>query len=729
MTALNPRRFCSWRQGVYGLLLSAVFTVSGGYTVAHAAQHDVAADGRAPVDGHYSCSAKPSGAIEVASRSCEGDRTRKHAKRSNEAAVHPEQNRTNDPTTSSSQAPPATDAKHETYRDKNHHQKPSPRPHHSKKVDKRTNKAGAGTPRGTLHLKTTRNLLGQKSLGTSALKSASGRLVTDGPRHNNQEGIQKDKKTGGKHLTRSLPDVRPEQNRDKKRTNSTNQLWPASRAKHETRHDKNYYQQPIARPYHLKGNDKRAKGAGGVLELPNTTRSVSPTTVTVSAALQSALQPQAKHRSPTRSSITLAKKKIFIAAAAVAAQEGQRIATVPASVTIAQAILESRWGESLLSAKYNNYFGIKCSKKNPGSYATGCVVLKTKENASKFHDYDTDASFRTYAFPASSFKDHGNLLRKLPRYSKAFKNTHNADQFARELQKAGYATDPNYAANLIRTMRSHNLYQYNVSTSTPILPVTGKGTAKAALAEARKWLNYHENSDGSSRFAKYYRHPGANVAWCEFFIKYVGEKSGNANTIGGSKENGRVEDHKKWFKDRGQFLPRTANPRPGDIIFYRFPSGNHVEIVESVQKGRVTTIGGNTSSGKRGDQRNGDGVYRRVRPIDKTVSGFGRPAYRSASAPRLPIVHLQRVVDAAKIDPNRPKSLPVAPVDVQLLEKALARKGYLAKKYVDGRYGWQTVAAYSKYQQATGIPRARANGVPGIATLTKLSKGNFSITR
>jgi len=72
-----------------------------------------------------------------------------------------------------------------------------------------------------------------------------------------------------------------------------------------------------------------------------------------------------------------------------------------------------------------------------------------------------DAKFRAYNTPQESFTDHGNFLRNNSRYAPAFKCTDNPDQFAKELQKAGYATDPNYAKTLISIMNQYKLKQFD----------------------------------------------------------------------------------------------------------------------------------------------------------------------------------------------------------------------------------------------------------------------------
>lgn len=136
--------------------------------------------------------------------------------------------------------------------------------------------------------------------------------------------------------------------------------------------------------------------------------------------------------------------------------------SVPASVTIAQAILESGWGKSHMGDA-NNYFGIKA--KGPTSFgpiAVGAVQLPTREVING-KSVMVNAWFRAYASMTDSFRDHGDFLRRNSRYQGAFQHSDDADEFARKVAQAGYATDPNYANALINIMRANNLYQYNVA--------------------------------------------------------------------------------------------------------------------------------------------------------------------------------------------------------------------------------------------------------------------------
>jgi len=152
----------------------------------------------------------------------------------------------------------------------------------------------------------------------------------------------------------------------------------------------------------------------------------------------------------------------FLKAAVPGAQRGWRDFGVPASVTIAQAILESGWGRSGLASVDRNYFGIKCQDGRYGTLANGCHVYRTNECTKAGTCFATTGSFRTYPTMGHSFRDHGNFLRVNSRYRPAFAYTKDANKFIWHVWKAGYATDPNYYTKITALMASYQLYQYDV---------------------------------------------------------------------------------------------------------------------------------------------------------------------------------------------------------------------------------------------------------------------------
>jgi peptidoglycan hydrolase-like protein with peptidoglycan-binding domain len=144
----------------------------------------------------------------------------------------------------------------------------------------------------------------------------------------------------------------------------------------------------------------------------------------------------------------------FIDRVAADAIKSQRQTGVPASVTLAQALLESGNGKSALATKGNNFFGIK------GEGPAGHVTMPTKEFLNGKW-VTVNANFRKYNSPAESFADHGRFLRDNRRYANAFKHTDNASQFAREIHKAGYATDPQYSNKLISIINQYGLERFD----------------------------------------------------------------------------------------------------------------------------------------------------------------------------------------------------------------------------------------------------------------------------
>lgn len=135
------------------------------------------------------------------------------------------------------------------------------------------------------------------------------------------------------------------------------------------------------------------------------------------------------------------------------ARENMKKTGVPASVTLAQAALETGWGGSSIGDA-KNLFGIK----GTGPAGTARVSTQEFENGRMVTIQD---NFRKYNSWQESFEDHGKLLQN-SRYGYALQYKNNPDRYAQEIHKAGYATDPDYASKLISIMKSNNFYQYDV---------------------------------------------------------------------------------------------------------------------------------------------------------------------------------------------------------------------------------------------------------------------------
>ena len=136
---------------------------------------------------------------------------------------------------------------------------------------------------------------------------------------------------------------------------------------------------------------------------------------------------------------------------------------IPASITLAQAMIESDYGRSSLAREANNYFGIKCHDN-----WTGPTI--------KHNDDKRNECFRKYSKPEESFYDHTDFLKSVPRYSFLFAiGTTDYKAWARGLKKSGYATNPDYANMLIKNIEENNLWYFDrdyKATSRPTQPVS-----------------------------------------------------------------------------------------------------------------------------------------------------------------------------------------------------------------------------------------------------------------
>lgn len=177
----------------------------------------------------------------------------------------------------------------------------------------------------------------------------------------------------------------------------------------------------------------------------------------------------------------------------------QRQYGIPASITLAQGLLESGAGRSTLATQANNHFGIKCHRSWRGSRT--------------FHDDDRpNECFRSYDNAEDSFKDHGQFLQQ-PRYQALFRlDPTDYKGWARGLQQAGYATDRGYANKLIKIIEDYRLYlidagnpgrhyTYDKPTTQPERKIpTSKSTTSADLRQVyiSSGLHYVLAGDGDS---------------------------------------------------------------------------------------------------------------------------------------------------------------------------------------------------------------------------------------
>jgi flagellum-specific peptidoglycan hydrolase FlgJ len=141
--------------------------------------------------------------------------------------------------------------------------------------------------------------------------------------------------------------------------------------------------------------------------------------------------------------------KLYIANFNEIAKENMKSHGVPASVTLAQGILESGAGKGKLALSANNHFGIKCHKEWTG-------------DSVKHDDDAAQECFRKYEHPQESYKDHSLFLTSRPRYASLFKlDKGDYQAWAKGLKAAGYATDVKYPDKLIGLIERFELYKFD----------------------------------------------------------------------------------------------------------------------------------------------------------------------------------------------------------------------------------------------------------------------------
>lgn len=221
---------------------------------------------------------------------------------------------------------------------------------------------------------------------------------------------------------------------------------------------------------------------------------------------------------------------------AIAVSEMERTG-VPASITLAQGLVESGYGLSSLATRANNHFGVKCHKTWTGD---------------RFYKDDDEANecFRAYPSVEQSFRDHSDFLRYQDRYKSLFdlKPT-DYKGWAKGLKKAGYATDPSYASKLIKVIEDYQLYKFDVRE-------------EAAVDVPQSPVVIEKSSETVSRRAEQLRFP---------LTRPVMERNGVPCVY--AMENDTYETlaarYGLFLREIVRFndLESTAAPVPGEIVY------------------------------------------------------------------------------------------------------------------------------------------------------------------
>lgn len=225
---------------------------------------------------------------------------------------------------------------------------------------------------------------------------------------------------------------------------------------------------------------------------------------------------------------------------------------IPASITLAQALLESDNGNSPLAVYANNHFGIKC---------------KNWEGPTFIQDDDEkNECFRKYYTVLESYQDHSNFLKTRQRYAPLFALNHlDYKGWAQGLKQAGYATNPRYPELLIKIIEDNKLYEFDTVTMMPPLAETKKKNKD-------KTMETRELSTSSVSTLTVLTHPN--------LIKYVTARKGDsyfkiANELG----------MRLWQLYKYNDLEKGSAPQEGDIIYIQPKRNKAAEETYTVKQG------------------------------------------------------------------------------------------------------------------------------------------------
>lgn len=293
------------------------------------------------------------------------------------------------------------------------------------------------------------------------------------------------------------------------------------------------------------------------------------------------------------------------------------------SPIIAQAILESGWGESKLASQYHNYFGLKCDSKWTGR----SVNLTTSEEYTPGVHTTIKDNFRVYYSMEDGVKGYFEFIQ-LKRYHN-LRGITDPKKYLETIKADGYATSSTYVEKTYKLITQYELTQYDKEE----IKAMGK-YASALINQAKAWIGRKE-SDGSHKViidiynghtprARGYKVTYTD-AWCATFVSACAIATGMEDLIPLECScNYMISGFKSagiWIEDE------SVTPKPGYIIFYDWEdsgsgdnrgSSDHVGIVESVSSDKITVIEGNYSNS----------VKRRTLSVNaKYIRGYGAPKY------------------------------------------------------------------------------------------------------
>lgn len=355
------------------------------------------------------------------------------------------------------------------------------------------------------------------------------------------------------------------------------------------------------------------------------------------------------------------------------------------SPIIAQAILESGWGESKLASKYHNYFGLKCGSKWKGR----SVNLSTKEEYTDGTLTTIKDNFRVYDSMEEGVKGYFEFLQ-LSRYQN-LRGIRDPETYLKTIKADGYATSSTYVENNMRLIRQYSLTKYDDIGRENTM---GR-TATDLINVMRSWIGFSESNGKYKQIIDLYNShkPLArgyavkySDEWCDTTVSAAAIKAGMTDLIG--TECG-CEEHVKIFKAKGIWIENgKITPKPGYIILYNWDDStqlndgysDHIGVVESVSGNQISVIEGNKNNA----------VGRRTIPVGwGYIRGYATPKYNAESkiVQKLTVEAAARKVIAGEFGngEQRKKAITALGLDYQTVQKRVNEilRGQVKQKTVD----------------------------------------------
>lgn len=380
------------------------------------------------------------------------------------------------------------------------------------------------------------------------------------------------------------------------------------------------------------------------------------------------------------------------------------------SPIIAQAILESTWGGSKLSARYHNYFGLKCGSKWTGK----SVNMKTAEEYTPGTKTAIRDNFRAYDSLESGIRGYFEFIQ-LERYHN-LRGITDPQKYLEVIKTDGYATSSTYVSDLLKVIETYDLTRYDreaymTKFKTEVAAIDDViATADAEVGYLEKKSNAKLDSKtanaGTKNYTKYWKDVKPSFqgeSWCACFISWV------FMVVFGQKVAALLLKH--WpFLYCPTLAAKTTNktPKRGSIILFWRPSKGrygHTGIVYKVDADYVYTIEGNTSGGSE-VVANGGGVFKkkyRRSSLDSRTKYF-MPDYSIVVNDSKPKTAANDELVGNCVVTLKTFAIGASDAQIKAVQTLLNAKGYKGKNgkplTIDGHLGDNTAYAVTAFQKA-----------------------------